>query len=307
MANLVKKTVIPLASSQAGDGSSLAIELLYANSTTDNATKNTVLFLPFWGGSASTFQPLLQLLAQRPSGSNYVAMSYAGTGGSSRPIDDSSDAHSIISGARRVLDVILGSDFQRLFQPSKLTICAHSMSAKIVYTVLELLAKDNRRKNLSINALVLLGPAPVEPLYLPKELQEQQPKVYENLENAKKAVSEVLTSKTLSQEVIDTLAADAVNMSPGAKQGWRIHGMIHDCAESVPALNRTWRNLKVMVLAGENDVVETPEKIREQTVKPLLAAGLDVDMRILPACGHLLPIEATDEVAHYVEELCKGV
>jgi pimeloyl-ACP methyl ester carboxylesterase len=59
----------------------------------------------------------------------------------------------------------------------------------------------------------------------------------------------------------------------------------------------------IRVLVGSADRVETVEKVRKETLDPFAAAGWDISLRVLEGVGHLLPVEAVDEVVREIEVL----
>ena len=78
--------------------------------------------------------------------------------------------------------------------------------------------------------------------------------------------------------------------------GFRLFGVFeHDLGEVA--------GLKVRVLVGSEDKVETVEKVREQTVQMLKAGGFDIEMDVVEGAGHLLPVEAIDEVVEALRKL----
>lgn len=286
------------------------LDIIYYKPLNVDASLPTVVFLPFWGGSASTFQAVQRRLSEARADHVSIAVSYPGTGSSivDRK-DDSPEDHDIPALAADVLALLksLQRDDMKLIPSHKIILCAHSMSAKVAWEVLDTL-KGSAEQNFqtTVTGLLLLAPAPLGPLKLPPEMAEQQLQAYNSLESATWTLENVLTYKQLGEEVIRTLARDCVNMTPGAKRGWIELGMKRDCLAVVRDIADTdslRRNLRVAVLVGDKDPVETADKVKKETVDVLTDLGFVVRLKIVAGVGHLLPVEAPEEVVLELEGL----
>ena len=271
------------------------LELWYNSPSKHRRTEPSVIFLPFWGGSASTFEQVMAHLGHLRPAVPAVAVSYAGTGRTPAPANDGPEAHSIMPRAEQLLRLLKTEDAKNLLPSQGIIICAHSMSAKIAYSLLNMLATDET-VNVEVLALLLIGPAPIAPLVLPPEMRQQQLQAYETVESARWTIEHVLSNKKLDGEILRKLAEDAVGMSPGAKEGWLKHGMAFDCAGYMDGIRKRWPELMVTVLVGEVDMVETVDRVKQQTINALRERGFQVECKVIDGCGHLLPVEAADEV-----------
>ncbi|KAJ9656486.1 hypothetical protein H2198_004945 [Neophaeococcomyces mojaviensis] len=311
----------------------VTVEILHSSaSAASNATPTLVLFLPFWGGSASTFNQLLPPLAStNKSDENAtitcLSLSYPGTAASPHPTPehDAPEQHSIVSRAKVVEQVLRSkkvveicgatrtANDEGLPRKLKLVIVAHSMSAKITYVLLDLLASQKNTEDrlggnvdIDVEALVLVGPAPIGPLILPPDMREQQLHAYDTVDSARWTLQNILTSRTLDEKVLHGLAADCVNMSPGAKAGWLQCGMPFDCLEYVRRAKDAWRGLQVQVVLGREDKVESVERVQAQTVEVLRRYGFEVRETVVEGCGHLLPVEAVAEMVEVVRDVLRS-
>jgi len=281
---------IPLANYVTGTQGTVTLEVVLSRPATTETSEATVLMLSFWGGSASTFKQLMLGFEESHNPRTYLAISYAGTGNTPAPLDDAAETHSIIPRANQLRVLLQQAEIKELVTSRRLIICAHSMSAKIAYHFLAVL-KD---EGVQPTGLVLLGPAPVGPLVLPPEMQQQQLQAYETEESATWTIENVLTARPgkLSPGDSAELAKDCARMSPGAKHGWLKHGMAVDCSVVVTEMQKRWPRLAVRVLVGSDDKVETVERVQKGTVMPLQELGFDVEMAVVGGAGHLLPVEA---------------
>ena len=155
-----------------------------------------------------------------------------------------------------------------------------------------------------VQSLLLLAPAPPTPLTLPSEVREQQLTAYDNAQNAKWTIENVLSSAALDEETVKSLVNDCVSMSEGAKRGWIEVGMLESVEEMLGAMGKEGKVVKIKALAGKKDNVETLERVEGETVETLRGLGFEVGLRVLEGCGHLIPIERGEVV---VDELCSLV
>lgn len=291
------------------------INILYHRASPPPLNKPTILCLPFWGGSASTYLPLLALLALQHPSIPSLAVSYRGTGLSPAPIPDTPEKHDIPSLAADAFEVLHSEFVQDLIGMARtrsVLLVAHSMSAKVVYTLLSLLQQrrsDSREEQrIAISGLLLLAPAPPTPLVLPEAIRAQQLTAYTTPQSAEYVVRNVLTHANLPVATYRALAADAAGMSAGAKRGWVERGMGRDCTEVLRGLV-TLPEVRVRVLVGREDKVETVERVEEETVRVLremLGGEVGVRVRVLEGVGHLVPVEAAEEVVGELGEMIEG-
>ena len=237
-----------------------------------------------------------------------MALSYRGTGSSHAGDPDTPQDYSISSFAADVVGVLSSPDFLDLVPSGRLVLVAHSMSAKVAYHVFYLLGSGGigNGDRIEIERLLLLGPAPIGPLDLPPEMRAQQLRAYESVESASWTMRNVLSHAPLDDDVVRRLASDAVGMSPGAKRGWLEYGMKVDCTEVLKGamtLVKDRRVFKVRVLVGREDRVETVEKVHKETLDVLHSMGVDVKIKVVEGCGHLLPVEAVKDVVSEIRSL----
>jgi len=112
----------------------------------------------------------------------------------------------------------------------------------------------------------------------------------------------------LPEDVVSQLVEDAVTMSPDAKRGWLEVGMAEDIRPALTSLaaDETAREMKIRVVVGSEDKVETVGRVQSETVDVLRSMGLrDVAMRVVEGCGHLMTIEAAGVIGEEVGALLK--
>ncbi|KAI4152089.1 MAG: hypothetical protein LQ340_003115 [Diploschistes diacapsis] len=260
---------------------------------------STFLLLPFWGGSASTYSVVQHSLVAKYPHNASIAISYHGTGNASAadPSDDDAARHSIQALTNDLLRFLQSPELNQLADTSSLTICAHSMSAKVALRLASTLPPD---AGIRVHSLLLLGPAPPGPLVLPPDVRKGQLTAYDSVDSARWTIENVLAHSKLDDDAMAQLAANCVAMSPGAKKGWIEIGMAESLAELLEGAGAERRTFPVRVLAGVCDRVETLERVEGETVARLREYGFDVALTRLEDCGHLVPLEKPEAV---VEQL----
>ncbi|KEF57585.1 uncharacterized protein A1O9_05503 [Exophiala aquamarina CBS 119918] len=295
--------------STSDDDNHLTLNIRYRKGNGLEASGPTILLLPFWGGSASTFDAVLNEIATcRPVGI-YVALSYRGTGTSRTLEPDLAEDHTISTLASDVLAVLQSEDFVDLVPSGKVVLGAHSMSAKVSLQLLhnlEIEPSTSVTAKVAITSLLLLAPAPPGPLEFSLEMRAQSMKAYKSLQSAEWSMRHVLTHRLLTDELATQLARDAIRMSQGAKRGWLEFGMGTDCTNAAWDFAKRRPGMRVSILVGQEDKVETPEKVRKETVGVLQAMGFKVETKVINDCGHLIPIEAVRDVVCQLVELVDG-
>lgn len=223
----------------------------------------TLVFLHYWGGSARTWDLVLDRLPDR----DVLTGDFRGWGRSStlpgpftlRQLAD--DTLAVIAEAG-VTDYIL---------------VGHSMGGKVA----QLIAATRPR---GLRGIVLVASGPAKPAAeITPEYQEFLSHAYDSDESVAGARDNVLTATRLPEPVKAQIVADSLSSIDAARTEWPLHGIAKDITEhtqmvSVPAL----------VIAGQNDRVEPVDVLRKNLVPYLSGA----DFTVIPDTGHLIPLEA---------------
>lgn len=174
------------------------------------------------------------------------------------------------------------------------------MSAKVAWEVLRLLETTDPELEIEVVGVLLLAPAPPGPFSLPVEMRTQQVEAYRDLQGAEFVVRNVLTERKLDEELYGEVAKGCVDMSEGAKMGWLEFGMKWDCEEALEVLVK---RPPLRVLIGSCDKVESVDRVMAETVEVLRGKGFEVDVSVVEGCGHLLPLEAVEDMGQQLEQL----
>ncbi|WP_230196109.1 alpha/beta hydrolase [Streptomyces sp. NBC_00080] len=226
-------------------------------------TGPTLVFLHYWGGSARTWD----LVVDRLAGRDVLAVDFRGWSRSSAlpgpyTLGQLADDTLAVLADAGVTDYVL---------------VGHSMGGKVAQLVAA-------TRPAGLRGIVLVGSGPAKPAaQITPEYQEALSHAYDSAESVAGARDHILTATELSAPVKARIVTDSRTVNEAARTEWPLRGIAQDITEqtrvvSVPAL----------VVAGENDQVEPVDVLRDNLV-PYLS---QVDFVVVPHTGHLIPLEA---------------
>jgi pimeloyl-ACP methyl ester carboxylesterase len=231
----------------------------------------TLLYLHYWGGSARTWRPVTAAL---PDDYAHVAVDLRGWGDSARPdagyglVDMAADVHGVIEALGLERYVLVG----------------HSMGGKLAQYV----AAD---RPAGLLGLVLVAPAPPQPLALDAARRDAMVHAYDDAASVHATLDHVLTAGPLPPALRSQVVADSLRGAAAAKQAWP-HGAM---AEDITARARRI-DVPVTVVSGELDRVDPPATLLTHLLPFIPHAVLET----VAGRGHLLPLEAPQAVAHAI-------
>jgi pimeloyl-ACP methyl ester carboxylesterase len=156
----------------------------------------------------------------------------------------------------------------------------HSMSGKISLALAA-------RRPAGLRGLLLLSPSPPTPEPISDDDRAASLAAYGQPAEAEKTFAKI-TSIPLSEEWHAQVVADNLRTTQAAWDAWLQHGSREDISALMPQIAVPCR-----LLVGENDRAVPPAAQRQQTL-PLLPTGST--MVVVPGAGHLLPLEAPEEI-----------
>ncbi len=228
----------------------------------------TYVALHYWAGSGREFELLPPLL---PPGARLLAPDLPGFGSQAAPAGFD---YSVASYADWVVQYIAEHKL------ADYHLIGHSMSGKIS------LALAARRPT-GLRGLLLLSPSPPTPEPISDEDRAASLAAYGQPAEAEKTFAKI-TSIPLAEEWHKQVVADNLRTTQAAWDAWLQHGSREDISALMPQIEVPCR-----LLVGENDRAVPPAAQRQQTL-PLLPAGST--MVVVPGAGHLLPLEAPEEI-----------
>ncbi|KAJ7178100.1 putative alpha/beta hydrolase [Mycena filopes] len=261
-----------------------ALEVLTSTPNITSGARPTLLFIHFWGGSASTFSALAaRLSAEFP----LILPTLRGWGASTGPTDAA--AYKVTDNANDIAAVVaqLQADSTLPLLQHGLILVGHSMGAKIA----QVLAARGDFGGL-LKGLVLIAPAPLGKLEPSAEMREAQIAAYSSPESAEQALKHVLLKSDLGVEELRRLVADCVAGTEVARLAWPTYAI----REGYEALGEGLESIPVVAVVGGLDTIEPAEVVQERVVRVLNAAGASAEMVVVSGVGHLIPVEAPQEV-----------
>ena len=227
----------------------------------------TLIFLHYFAGSSRAWTPVVSRLeAQR----RCLALDLAGFGRSQTATSrDSVDAHA---------DDVEQAAEER--QAGPYILVGHSMGGKIA-------AALAARRPSNLRGLMLLAPSPLTP-----EPIDEADRCDALAAHGDRAVAEALlgkiTCRRLEGREREGVLHDSLNTSSEAWRWWLESGSREDLGERSREIT-----VPTLLVAGEQDFALAPD-VHRRTAQRL---GCGAPPVLIPACGHLVPLEAPDEAA----------
>jgi len=249
----ISKPNLPVYDYQAGEGPALVL-------------------LHYWGGSARTWQPVIDLLPGRAIVS-IDARGWRRSRGLPGP-------YTLEQLAKDVRDVITDAGLEDYI------LVGHSAGGKVA----QLVAAEHPA---GLAGLVLVASVPSKPpAHITPEFQEQLLHAYDSEAAVAGGRDQILTATPLSDDLKAQIVADSLDVVPEARDEWARHGVVQDITGEARAIE-----VPVTVIAGENDKLE-PEQVLRDNLMPYLAKA---ELHVIPRTGHLSPLEAPADVARILQ------
>ncbi|BCY08936.1 alpha/beta fold hydrolase [Actinoplanes sp. L3-i22] len=231
----------------------------------------TLVFLHYWGGSSGTWTPVIDRLDGRAT----LTIDARGWGRSR----DLPGPYSLDQMARDVGRVVAEAGLTRF------VLVGHSMGGKVA----QLAAAAHPD---GLTGLVLVGSGPAKPAaVVTPDYQRQLSHAYDSAESIAGVRDHVLTATVLTDEVKAQIVADSLSAGAEARAEWPRRGIAEDITAAARAID-----VPVLVIAGEHDAVE-PAGVLRTNLLPYLARA---EFTVIADTGHLLPLEAPDELARAI-------
>jgi len=231
-----------------------------------------IVFLHYWGGSSRTWRDVTAAL---PKSYRTITADHRGWGDSDAPAEGYALAD-LADDAQGVIEAL---------KPGKFVLVGHSMGGKVA----QLLAS---RRPEGLVGLVMVAPSPPGPLALPAEVRAQMEVVYESRTSVEMSIDHMLTAKPLSRAHREQVIEDSLRGAPQAKAAWPRHASREDITGDVGAIE-----VPAMVIAGELDRVDSVDTLQTKLLPYIPHAR----MHVVPATGHLSPLESPLEVAALIQ------
>lgn len=230
-----------------------------------------LVFLHYYGGSSRTWDAVASRLSDRY---RIVAIDQRGWGRSAAPAegygiaDLAADAEGVIAALGLRPYVLVG----------------HSMGGKVAQYIAA-------RRPHGLAGLVLVAPSPPSPMVLSDEQRATLTGAYRSRESVEFVIDHVLTARPLDAACREQVIEDSLKGAPQAKAGWPEVAMGEDITAAAAAISAP-----TIVISGELDQVDPVARLQAELLPRIPHAAL----HILPGIGHLVPLEAPDELAEKI-------
>lgn len=235
----------------------------------------SVVFLPYFGGSARTFTALWPLL---PSSWNLRAYTPANIG--------------IGEDGTYSLDIA----FEQLARTLKrhvsgpLHLVGHSMCGKIALGAASLGLEG-------LQSIILLAPSPPSPEPMDEKERQRMLQTHGTREAALETVRGA-SKRTLAPELLEIAVEDNLATNERDWNNWLQLGSRDDRTNILQNLRAP-----VKIIVGQGDESMTPDLMTRTLIDPLVALGQpEPPLQAIEGAGHLLPLEAPSEVANWLEK-----
>jgi pimeloyl-ACP methyl ester carboxylesterase len=237
-----------------------------------------IVFLHYYGGSSRTWD---EVIAALPTKYHTVAPDHRGWGESEAPVS----GYNLKDFADDAAGVIEALDLKEYI------LVGHSMGGKIA----QLLAS---RQPAGLVGLALVAPGQPTSLEVSDEMLAQMLGAYLTRESVNSAIDHALTARPLSTYLREQVIEDSLRGAPQAREAWPMYTCREDISKDVASIS-----VPTIVIAGELDRVDNLETHKSQLLPYIRHARLHV----IPATGHLSPLESPVEVAALIYEFALGL
>lgn len=237
-----------------------------------------LVFLHYYGGSSRTWDRVISAL---PAQYRTVATDHRGWGESATP----AEGYDIASLAADAASVIKTLGLQRYI------LIGHSMGGKVAQQIASY-------PDPGLKGVVLVAPSPPSPMQLSDEESAVLKSAYLSRESVEYVIDHVLTGKKLRAAERQQVIEDSLKGSPQAKEAWPDIAMKEDITAQVAAIH-----VPVIVVSGEKDQVERLSILQTELLPRIPQATL----HMIPGAGHLLPLEAPEELAKLIGQFATTV
>jgi pimeloyl-ACP methyl ester carboxylesterase len=215
-------------------------------------------------------------VAERLDPARFTAylMDFRGAGLSDRPLDGH-DLDGYASDLRAALDAV-----------GPAVVIAHSMGGKIAQYVATERPADLER-------LVLVAPGSAYAYAMNPKHRALAEAAFGSRKRIERFQRAAMT-REVAAETIERIVSDALLSQREAWFGWYDRGRTADFSDRLDRIAT-----KTVVVAGENDPLAPPQRVKRQVVERIDGA-LFVNLR---RAGHNLPVETPDEIAGIVERV----
>ncbi len=231
----------------------------------------TLIFLHYFGGSARTWQPVIE---QLNGAAQCVAIDMRGFGESTA----TNNSYKLPDYAQDIAELVQKLGLTRYI------LVGHSMGGKVT-----LLHAASQPKGLQ--KLVLVAPSPPTPEPMDESERSQMLQTHGTREAALQTAQKI-TAHPLPAALLEIAIADNLRSQSAAWQAWLEEGSQADITTDLTGLN-----LPMLAIVGTADPVIQPDLVEREIVGRFKG----VQLELLADVGHLSPLEAPAQLAQIIK------
>ncbi len=227
-----------------------------------------IFFLPYFGGNAHSWRGVIARLPEYEC----TAFSLAGIG--------------VKDGGYSVANAIEEIEVLALSTASgEWILVGHSMGGKFALGVAAKGADD-------LKGVVLVAPSPPTPEPIPAEVRARMLQTHGTRQAALETIRGA-SKREISGETLENAVRANLETKESDWKNWLERGSFEDISEILPDVK-----IPILVVTGDGDSGMTRELMESEIISKIAGARLE----IVPGAGHLLPLEAPDELAALIRE-----
>jgi pimeloyl-ACP methyl ester carboxylesterase len=253
------------------------------SSELSSVSTSGLVFMPFLGGSEREWSRVISSLGTRYSCAGIDMPGF----GSAAEIS----GYSVTQMVDYLTTVLLGLDI------GPFVLVGHSMSGKVA-AVAARRWQDGDEALKQLRGIILVASSPPSPEPISKSKRESMMKSLgragtRSRTQAEKYLRDNLAGSSVPQDVLDSAVTDVLRANPDAWDAWLLAGSREDWSDRVGTLD-----LPALIVAGEQDE-GLGAALQVAKVLPHFSSGL---LKVVPDCGHLVPIERPHELANLIKD-----
>lgn len=239
----------------------------------EGAGKPVLIFLHFWGGSSATWNGVTAILK-----SKYRCISYdhRGWGQSEKP----SSGYNIKSLADDCLALLTKMELDDYI------LVGHSMGGKVAQYIAAQQPQGLRK-------LILVAPSPATPTIMPKDMHESMRNAYASTDAINATIDHVFKADNLDPQTRLQLVEGIQKHTEDSRLGWPDIALLEDVSAGVKNIQ-----LPTLIIAGENDVIDSPQRLEEEVQAVIPQAR----MSVVSNAGHLIMLQEPQKVARLISD-----
>ena len=247
------------------------LDALSLNVLESGAGEPALPFLHYWGGSARTWNCVIEQLC---STFRCIAYDQRGWGESDAP----AEGYTISDLAGDAAAVVRALDLKRY------VLVGHSMGGKAA----QFLAAQ---RPIGLEALVLVAPASPLPQNIPPAARQAQLHAYDSRDTVLQAIA-FLTAHPPNESTVEQIVEDSLRGSVAAKLAWPTSAAYEDISQRVKDIN-----VPTLILAGDQDRQDQLHQQQTEVLPRIPGARLEV----VRESGHLSPINQPGQLADAIK------